>query len=152
MPDRVTDTVPRIVVGVDGSPGSRTALAWAMNQASLTGATIDAVTAWQDPARYGTAYGWMSAAFEGDTYATAMVKALDDTIAEVSEQVLAPVTVHARVVQGHPVQALLEAAADAQLLVVGSRGHGTLAGIMLGSVSQHCVQRAPCPIVVVPLS
>ena len=152
MPDRATDTVPRIVVGVDGSPGSRNALMWAMNQARLTGATIEAVTAWQDPARYGTAYGWTSAAFEGDTYSTTMVKVLDDTIAEVSDQIGAPVTVLARVVQGHPVEALLEAAAGAQLLVVGSRGHGTLAGIMLGSVSQHCVQRAPCPVVVVPLA
>jgi nucleotide-binding universal stress UspA family protein len=57
-----------------------------------------------------------------------MAKVLDETIAE----------------------ALLHAAAGAGLLVVGSRGHGTFAGIMLGSVSQHCVQHAPCPVVVVP--
>lgn len=152
MPDQATDAVARIVVGVDGSLGSKAALTWAMSQARLSGATIEAVTAWQDPAMYGTAFGWANAAFEGDTYTTTMVKALDDTIAEVSDQVQAPVTVHARVVQGHPVEVLLEAGADAQLLVVGSRGHGTLAGIMLGSVSQHCVQRAPCPVVVVPLS
>jgi nucleotide-binding universal stress UspA family protein len=151
MPDKAVDAVARIVVGVDGSPGCRTALAWAMNQARLTGATVEAVTAWQDPAVYGTAYGWMDGAFEGDTYATAMVKALDDTVAEVSDEVGAPVTVDARVVQGHPVEALLEAAAGAQLLVVGSRGRGTFAGIVLGSVSQHCVQHAPCPVVVVPL-
>jgi nucleotide-binding universal stress UspA family protein len=57
-----------------------------------------------------------------------MAKVLDETIAE----------------------ALLHAAAGAGLLVVGSRRHGTFAGIMLGSVSQHCVQHAPCPVVVVP--
>jgi nucleotide-binding universal stress UspA family protein len=54
------------------------------------------------------------------------------------------------VVEGHPAQVPLRAAGGAQLLVVGSRGHGTFAGIMLGSVSQHCVQHAPCPVVVVP--
>jgi nucleotide-binding universal stress UspA family protein len=151
MPDQVTDAVPGIVVGVDGSPGSKTALAWAMDQARLIGAVVEAVTAWQDPAIYGTAYGWTSVAFEGDTYATTMAKVLDDTVAEVvADEVGAPVTVLSRVVQGHPVEALLKAAGDARLLVVGSRGHSTFAGIMLGSVSQHCVQRAPCPVVVVP--
>lgn len=150
MPDPATETAPRIVVGVDGSPGSRAALTWAMHQAELTGATVEAVTAWQDPAVYGTAYGWTTTAFEGDTYAANVSKVLDDTVAAVSDQVRAPVTVLPRVVQGHPVEALLRAAAGAQLLVVGSRGHGTFAGIMLGSVSQHCVQHAPCPVVVIP--
>jgi nucleotide-binding universal stress UspA family protein len=55
-----------------------------------------------------------------------------------------------RVVQGHPAQVLLEAARGARLLVVGSRGYGTLAGVLLGSVSQHCVQHAPCAVLVVP--
>jgi nucleotide-binding universal stress UspA family protein len=54
------------------------------------------------------------------------------------------------IVQGPPAQVLLDAAAGAQMLVVGSRGHGTLAGMLLGSVSQHCVQHAPCPVVVIP--
>ncbi|MEV0561406.1 universal stress protein [Dactylosporangium sp. NPDC049742] len=53
-------------------------------------------------------------------------------------------------VQGHPAKVLLDAANGAELLVVGSRGHGTFTGILLGSVSQHCVQHAPCPVVVVP--
>lgn len=150
MTDHGIDSTGRIVVGVDGSPGSKTALKWAMNQARVTGATIEAVTAWQDPAKYGTAYGWTSAAFEGDSFATAMVKALDDTVADVTAQMERPATVLAKVVEGHPAEALLQAATGAQLLVVGSRGHGTFAGILLGSVSQHCVQHAPCPVVVVP--
>ncbi|MGX6608454.1 universal stress protein [Micromonosporaceae bacterium Da 78-11] len=150
MTDHGTDVAGRIVVGVDGSPGSKTALRWAMNQARLTGATMEAITSWQDPAQYGTAYGWTTAAFEDDTFATAMAKVLDETVAEVSAQLSHPVTVLTQVVQGHPAEALLLAAAGAQLLVVGSRGHGTFAGIILGSVSQHCVQHAPCPVVVVP--
>jgi nucleotide-binding universal stress UspA family protein len=150
MTDDATDRTHRIVVGVDGSQGSKTALKWAMNQAHLTGATIEAITTWQDPAQRGTAYGWTSVGFEGDTYAITMVKVLDDTIAEVTAQMTHPVTVLAHVVEGHPVEALLQAAAEADLLVVGSRGHGTFAGILLGSVSQRCVQHAPCPVTVVP--
>ena len=149
MTEQAADTADRIIVGVDGSQGSRTALKWAMNQARLTGATVEAITTWQDPAQYGTAYGWTAAAFEGDTYVTAIAKELDDTIAEVSKQVPNPVTVLPQVVQGHAAEVLLHAAAGAQLLVVGSRGHGTFAGIMLGSVSQHCVQHAPCPVAVI---
>jgi nucleotide-binding universal stress UspA family protein len=150
MTEHVSGSTDRIVVGVDGSLGSKTALKWAMNQAHLTGATVEAITTWQDPARYGTAYGWTSGAFEGDSYAASMVKALDETVAEVAAQLPLPVTVLAQVVEGHPAETLLRAAEGARLLVLGSRGHGTFAGIMLGSVSQHCVQHAPCPVVVVP--
>ncbi|MDI6105652.1 universal stress protein [Actinoplanes sp. NEAU-A12] len=149
MTSNSSDNTHRIVVGVDGSPGSKNALAWAMNQARLTGATVEAITTWQDPAKHGTAYGWTSAAFEGDTYATAMVKALDDAVAEVTTPMSHPVTVLAQVVEGHPAEALVHAAKGAELLVVGSRGHGTFASIMLGSVSHHCVQHATCPVVVV---
>ena len=75
-------------------------------------------------------------------------KVLTDAIGEVAGQKgLAPVTALVR--QGHAAQALLEAAAKADLLVVGSRGHGGFAEALLGSVSQHCVQHAPCPVVIV---
>jgi nucleotide-binding universal stress UspA family protein len=53
------------------------------------------------------------------------------------------------VVNGHPAQALIDAANGADLLVVGSRGHGTFAEALLGSVSQHCVHHAPCPVLIV---
>jgi nucleotide-binding universal stress UspA family protein len=149
MTSNSPDNTHRIIVGVDGSPGSKNALTWAMNQGRLTGASVEAITTWQDPAKYGTAYGWTSAAFEGDTYATTMVKVLDDTVAEVAADMSHPVAVLAQVIEGHPAEALVRAAAGAQLLVVGSRGHGTFASIMLGSVSQHCVQHATCPVVVV---
>ncbi|GIF42706.1 universal stress protein [Actinoplanes xinjiangensis] len=146
MPAEVTETAARIVVGVDGSPGSKVALTWAMGQAKLTGAVIEAVTAWQDPAIYGTAYGWTSVAFEGDTYAMNMTKVLDDTIAEVADGAGTPVTVIPRVVQGHPVEALLKAATGARLLVLGSRGHGTFAGSFSWSVTSDAVSSAePAP-------
>ncbi|MGX6607354.1 universal stress protein [Micromonosporaceae bacterium Da 78-11] len=120
-----------------------------MAQARLTGATVEAVNSWQDPLVFGYSYGWNPAPFDGERFAVVMAKLLDDTIADVSDELGAPVTVLARVVQGHPAQALLDAANGAQMLVVGTRGHGTFAGTILGSVSQHCVQHAPCPVVVV---
>jgi nucleotide-binding universal stress UspA family protein len=152
MHDQSDDVTGRIVVGVDGSGGSKVALRWAMSQARLTGSTVEAVAAWQEPAQYGYGYGWPPAAYEGESIATITAKVLDATIAEVSALTEQPVAVLARVVEGHAAQVLAEAATGARLLVVGSRGHGTFAGIMLGSVSQHCVQHAPCPVVVVPQS
>jgi nucleotide-binding universal stress UspA family protein len=121
-----------------------------MDQAGLTRATVEAIVTWQNPAQYGTAHGWTVAAYPSDSYAITMAKVLGDTVAEVTAQMSHPVTVLPQVVEGHPAEALLHAAAGAELLVVGSRGHGTFAGIVLGSVSQHCVQHAPCPVVVVP--
>jgi nucleotide-binding universal stress UspA family protein len=151
MTGQATDNTRRITVGVDGSQGSKTALKWAMDQARLTGATIEAVITWPDPVVYGYTYAWMPPLDDGVSMAAIMGKVLDDTIAEVAAQVERPVTVLARVVEGHPTQVLLDAATGAELLVVGSRGHSTFAGLLLGSVSQHCVQHAPCPVVVVPL-
>ena len=155
MTDPTHETTHRIVVGIDGSAGSKHALAWAMAQAHLTGATVEAVTSWQDPIVYGYAYGFPQGAYDGESFSSIMTKVLNDTISEVTTDVATagvatPVTVMPRTLEGHAAQVLLHAAKGAQLLVVGSRGHGTFAGILLGSVSQHCVQHAPCPVVVVP--
>jgi len=150
MNGQTDETTRRIVVGVDGSSGSKVALHWAMVQARLIDATVEAIATWEDPALYGYSYGWAPATYEGDSIATITAKVLDATIAEVSASLPQPPTVLPRVMEGHAAQVLPEAATGAQLLVVGSRGHGTFAGIMLGSVSQHCVQHAPCAVVVVP--
>jgi nucleotide-binding universal stress UspA family protein len=143
-----TGDASRIVVGVDGSPASRAALRWAVRQAELTGATVHAVTAWQYPVATG-GYGW------------APVAVLDDTsLQEASEKVLADevgevvggrsdLRVRPESIEGNPAQVLLEASAGADLLVVGSRGHGGFASALLGSVSQHCVHHAKCPVVVI---
>ncbi|MDT0530964.1 universal stress protein [Micromonospora sp. DSM 115977] len=139
----------RIVVGVDGSTGSRTALRWAIDQGQLTGATVEAVSAWQGPPVYGFAYAWSPSVFEDVDLAAITGKMLAETVEDETAG-RPPAEILTRVVHGHPSQALLEAAHGAQMLVVGSRGHGAFAGMLLGSVSQHCVQHAPCPVVVVP--
>ncbi len=76
---------PRIVVGVDGSPGSRTALRWAMTQARLLGARVEAVAAWQDPAVAGYAYGGLTAHTD-ESLASTAYKKLNQTIDEVSAE------------------------------------------------------------------
>ncbi|MEU6466551.1 universal stress protein [Streptomyces sp. NPDC046976] len=137
----------RIVVGVDGSEGSRQALNWAVRQAELTGGWVEAVIAWDVPQFHG-ALGWMppsssdEAALEG--------RAQSEVTSAVEEAVAAHPTVQVSTVAryGTPASVLLEASRDAALLVVGSRGLGGFKGLLLGSVAQHCVQHAHCPVLV----
>jgi len=131
----------RIVVGVDGSPSSIHALEWAIRQAGLTGAVVDAVHAWQYP----SSYGW---AIADDTdYRGLAADELDKAIVE-ARHVNEAVEIRPQVVEQNAAQALLDASKGADLLVVGSRGHGGFAGTLLGSVSQHCVSHAGCPVLV----
>jgi nucleotide-binding universal stress UspA family protein len=134
----------RIVVGVDGSPSSEAALRWALGQARLTGQPVDAVTSWSIPVTFGEAAG----ALMGIDWQGEATRTLESTVAKAVDPPDAD-RVSQRAVQGHPAQVLLDAAADAALLVVGSRGLGGVRGMLLGSVSQHVVARAACPVVVV---
>jgi nucleotide-binding universal stress UspA family protein len=139
---------PRIVAGVDGSPSSLSALRWAIRQAGLTGATVDAVITWHYPVSAG-GYGWgpmgTGTAFDFKENAE---KVLADAIGKVCDPG-SGVPVRARVVEGNAAQVLLDASDGADLLVVGSRGHGGFTEALLGSVSQHCVHHAHCPVVVI---
>lgn len=135
---------PKIVVGVDGSDSSKQALRWAIGQAKLTGGSVDAITAWWLPSTYGIApfAGSMDLDMEGESR-----KLLSDTLTEVGG--LEPeVPVQLVVAQGHAPDVLLEAAKDADLLVIGSRGHGRIASAVLGSVSLNCVIAAQCPVLI----
>ncbi|GAB4079203.1 universal stress protein [Modestobacter muralis] len=132
---------PRIVVGVDGSPASQVALQWAVRQAALTGAVVEAVTAWQFPVTYG---GFLADA--GTDWQTNAHAVQDIAVKEaLGDEATALVR---RVVEGHSAGVLLEAAVGAELLVVGSRGHGGFTGMLLGSVSENVVAHAPCAVVV----
>lgn len=148
--DEVLRGNPHVVVGVDGSSGSSTALRWAMTYAAQVGGTVEAIGTWQLPMGAGSAYEWIASESDGDSYAALTDKVLTDTVAEVTQSLGTALVVDTRTVQGQAAEVLLRAARDAQMLVVGSRGHGTMAGLILGSTSQRCVQHAPCPVVVVP--
>jgi nucleotide-binding universal stress UspA family protein len=142
-----------IVVGVDGSEDSKNAMRWAARQAELTGATLTAVTAWQLPVSFGTA--WQMPATYGRSHDFAQEDFAEDarkTLHAAIDEVLGEdrrVSVTPQLVIGHAAQVLIEASREASLLVVGGRGHGGFAGMVLGSVSQHCVSHAACPVVVV---
>lgn len=132
----------RIVVGVDGSEHSKAALRWAVGQARLTGASVDAVTAWRYPTTYGLAAIVPDIDMEGEAR-----HMLSENLAKVVGD--APgVTIQQLVGEGPPTAVLLRAAQDADLLVVGSRGQGGFASAVLGSVSLGCVLHAPCPVLV----
>ncbi|MFC5905868.1 universal stress protein [Streptacidiphilus monticola] len=135
----------RIVVGVDGSASAQDALRWALAQARLSGATVDAVASWEQPIAYGV--GYYVPLPEGEL-AAVTAKMLAERVQQAQDDAL-PVEVHQQVVEGHPARVLIEAARGADLLVLGSRGHGGFAGALLGSVGQHCAQHAPCPVVIV---
>jgi nucleotide-binding universal stress UspA family protein len=138
---------PKIVVGVDGSQPSIEALRWAIRQAELTGASIEAVIAWQFPITAG-GLGWAAeSGFDDINYEDLSAKALDGVLKDVNPP--ASVTIHRRVVDGNPAAVLIDAAADADLLVVGNRGHGAFADALIGSVSERCVRHARCPVLVV---
>jgi nucleotide-binding universal stress UspA family protein len=132
----------RVVVGVDGSASSHMALRWALWQGRLTGGTVTAVMAWDYPAL--SEWEIHNPADFARAKTEVLAKAVRDVITEDT-----PLVVHKRVVQGHPAKALLDAAQEADLLVVGKRGHGGFSGALLGSVSQYCVLHAPCPVLVV---
>ncbi|MEU1702083.1 universal stress protein [Streptomyces pseudogriseolus] len=142
------DDQDRIVVGVDGSPSLRQALRWAARQAALTGGTVPALTSWDYPQYHG-ALGWLPPS-SGDEEALE-ARAREDLTPCVEETLGAhpSADVRTEVRYGTPASVLLRAARDASLLVVGSRGLGGFAGLLLGSVAQHCVQHAACPVVVV---
>jgi nucleotide-binding universal stress UspA family protein len=134
-----------IVVGVDGSESSIDALRWAATQARHVGASIEVVAAWEWP----TSYGWTPPAWPPNWNPAAEA---ESALARVVEKVFGTtpdVDVKIRVQEGHPAPVLLKVAQTADLLVLGSRGHGAFTGMLLGSVSEHCASHAACPVVVV---
>ena len=143
MSSRPTPGGGRIVAGIDGSPSSLDALAWAARQAALTGSRLVVVTSWDVP----TSAGW-SVPVPDDFDPKADVQAgLDAAVATV--RALHPdLEIESEVVGGHPAPLLVEASKGADLLVVGSRGHGAFVGMLLGSVSEYCATHAHCPVVV----
>jgi nucleotide-binding universal stress UspA family protein len=143
--DRSEAKAGRIVVGVDGSSASMRALEWAVREATLTGAEIEAVNAWEVPAQYGTG---MMVLPSGEEFEAAAKQQLARAVEEVAGS-RPGVVIEQNAIAGHAAKVLIDAAEGATLLVVGSRGHGGFVGTLVGSVSQYCVSHAPCPVVVV---
>jgi len=133
----------RIVVGVDGSEHSHRALEWAIREAARWGATVTVLHAW----RFGVSPTDPNAAEATREIGRAAQHLVDHEVAFACE---AGIDAAGVVVFDGAARALTDAAADADLLVVGSHGRGAVAATILGSVSQACVRHARCPVVVVP--
>lgn len=139
---------PRVVVGVDGSPNGRTALRLAAAIARERGVALVPVYAWQLAALspvVARESGYTPPIAEYEAAANRILSgALDEVKAEIDALPVKPIAVHAAAAKG-----LLDAARGADLVVVGSRGHGGFTGLLLGSVSSQVAGHAECPVVVV---
>jgi nucleotide-binding universal stress UspA family protein len=137
--------VETIVVGVDGSDASVNALRWALREARLRTAGVRVVLAWSYPqvSTYHEAKHVLDVPFAEDAAAF-----LDQVVAETGAAAEG-LEIEKKVVEGQAAPALVEAARDASILVVGSRGLGGFSGLLLGSVSQQCAQHATCTLVIV---
>lgn len=156
--EEMTDATPaepsyenahKIVVGIDGSENSMAALEWALAYAAARGGTVvKAIMTWTFPVASAASY----------PMATGMPMAVDlSSSAEAAlDQVLEPVVIpeaiqfEREVLEGPASSVLIDQSRDADLLVIGRRGHGTLLGLLLGSVASQCTHHAECPVVVVP--
>lgn len=132
---------PLIVVGVDGSPESVKATAWGVEQARATGGSLELVIVWARPTSYGLplVVGGYNPEQEAQDVVDKAATGID----------LPPARLHKSVINGAAPTVLVDRSKHADLLVVGSRGHGGFAELLLGSVSDHCVHHAACPVVVV---
>ena len=138
-----------IVVGVDGSEGARTALRFALQEARLRGADVRVVAAWHGPA---SMYGGELVPPDPALVAHlgAVARRAVELALEAAGDLADGIALETVVQEGPAARVLLDAAHDADLLVVGSRGLGGFRGLLLGSVSQQCAHHASCPVVIVP--
>ena len=136
-----------IVVGVDGSPSSRKALVWAAAEAADHRADLVVVNVWEH-----TLMPPAGSVSVSERYVPDPSQRTGDDLLQVIKEELGeqpPVLVQPHVKQGRPAKVLIDESENADLLVVGQRGHGGFAGLVLGSVSQHVAAYAKCPVTVV---
>jgi len=136
-----------IVVGVDGSAGSRKALRWAAAEAADHGADLVVVNVWEHTLLPPAGSVSVSEHYVPDP----SQRTADDLLQVIKDELgdQPPILVQPHVKQGRPAKVLIDESASAELLVVGERGHGWFAGLVLGSVSQHVAAYAKCPVTVV---
>ena len=144
--------LPLIVVGVDGSPASRTALRWALDEAGHSGAAVEATMAWQHESEFVPA-----STLGVHAYADVLpqrhrhpARVLHDLVAEIRAGLPDAPEVAEVTSTGDASTVLLRASRQAHLLVVGRHAHGPLTEALLGSVTTDCIRHSACPVVVIP--
>jgi nucleotide-binding universal stress UspA family protein len=138
-----------IVVGVDGSDGARAALEFAAREAALRQARLRIVCGWEiPPAVYAGGFAPTLDQSTLDGFREGAEAVVQKAVAAAKE--LQPtIECEGKAMQGQSADVLLQEARDADLIVVGNRGHGGFASLLLGSVSHEVVQHAPCPVTIV---
>jgi len=143
--------MPGIVVGVDGSDHSHRALVWAMRQAARQHVPLTVLAVRPDPVRPATSIYWGVRAYPEDSHNPEVArKAIEEIVEQTGNEIseTAPqVTVN--VVTGDPAEELIKASRDADMVVVGSRGSGGFASLLMGSVSSKVTHHAASPVVVI---
>ena len=134
----------KIVVGIDGSTGAHAAIDWALSHAQAND-QIEIIHTWTDPAMPAE----IGMAFDPQIFADSAAAVLDAEMELIRER-NSDIQIEGRCIRGHPGSALIEAAKDADLLVVGTRGHGGFVGLLLGSTSTYLAHHATCPLLIVP--
>ena len=139
-----------IIVGVDGSDSSKTALHWAYEEAAHHGASLTVVMSWHPPSTMPMSppYGTLPTEGYESQPRTDAITLLEKLTSELQPR-NPEVDVRTSIEEGSPAKVLIERSKAADLLVVGSRGHGGFTGLLLGSVSQQCAHHAACPVVIV---
>jgi nucleotide-binding universal stress UspA family protein len=132
----------RIVVGVDGSEASITALRRGVKMADALGASVQAITTWRQPGGIAT---YASFEYSPEEDARSILSGAMKSVFGVK----VPSWFSGATVEGDADNVLIEESRGAEMLVVGSRGHGGLAGVLLGSVSAMCAERAHCPVLII---
>jgi nucleotide-binding universal stress UspA family protein len=140
----------RVVVGVDGSEGARRALQWAVREAGARSGSVQAVISWRWDSDFidlpPSSMAYSDPGQERERAERILTQELDGLPAYERSGV----TIATEVVEGRPADVLSAAARDADLLVLGSHGHSRVRHTVLGSVSEECVRKAVCPVVVLP--
>lgn len=149
MSDTTTDSSAHIVVGIDDSPGARKALKWAAREAKLRGVRLDVIHVWAVPVQWAQGYGveWTLDIESLDRDTQSITEDLVDGMLDEAEK---PAEMTVASVEGNASEVLLEASKSAEMIVVGTRGRGGFARMLLGSVSNAIAHHAVCPVVIVP--
>jgi nucleotide-binding universal stress UspA family protein len=144
--------VERIVVGIDGSAVSQRALRWALDEGRLRHAAVEVVHAWHGPYAVGDAYGYGVPVTADPLLDETTARDMIDRALDAEDCTGLPAPIDRIAACGGAAQLIIDSAKGADLVVVGSRGHGGFAGLLLGSVSHQVAHHSPCPVVIVPPS
>ncbi len=134
---------PVVIVGVDGSAESSRALRWAADYVTQLGGVVHAITVWHQPVQF----GYRLATSDADLEQRAR-RSLEDTVAPVRAD-YPNLDLKSRLLRGHVVDEMVGLSNQADLMVLGNKGHGAFTGMMVGSVALKLVHHSRCPVTVI---